>query len=363
MWFLFGIISLVVYSAYKIYKNLDVAWEGEYRFYKNIDYKIAYSNVLLIGIDSKNGYDYRLKREVWFDRLCKYLGLIVEFQVGDRKFDDLVFIMSDNEQLHRQLAEKEKIIPLVLDIYSAVNQYTFYVKEIRHNSGLLWIKFTTYSVFDEHDIQALVPKVVPLLNKLSNEIESIPDKKDASWTDPFTYKAAALLGISSALGIFGYYQFERLVAFDSSVLIDEATLFYDALLLGSLLLAMLIGSVLLLLRRSSRRHLVLLEALLIGGFGCFATSFFELKDYNADFDTAEPKIFEVSVFDKRSSSSRRRATSYYLYTEDWLNEGTQRSIRVDSSIYVGASSGDKVYVSQKSGALGYRWIESVELKH
>ncbi|MGB0283347.1 MAG: hypothetical protein ACPGAE_14340, partial [Neptuniibacter sp.] len=217
MWFAFGIISLICFTAYFTYKKLNASWKGELGSYKELQYKYKIltskhkNKGFLLGVEGANGYDYTFKKEGWFDRLCKSLGLIVEHQVGNDKFDELVFIVSDNNQLHRQLSQNPAISQLVLEIFGAVDNYTFYVEQIRHNSGRIWVKFGSHSEFDLPDINRFIPILLPLLQNLSSEIQAIPQSPVKSWQEPFVYKAAAILGFSTALGITGYLQFQRVL--------------------------------------------------------------------------------------------------------------------------------------------------------
>ncbi len=110
MWVFFGFITLISFTIYFWYKHINAGWKGRAQSTKEYDYqyKIEWGEEkhvakLLIGIDAPQGYDYTLKKESGFDRLVKALGIVKEHQTGNIRFDDFVYIVSDNTQFHRQL--------------------------------------------------------------------------------------------------------------------------------------------------------------------------------------------------------------------------------------------------------------------
>lgn len=307
MWFSFGIISLSLFTIYFTYKKINASWKGEsiQLGQKSCKFKktrpIIGSADALIGINSAKGIDYIFKREGWFDRVFKSLGLVNEHQVGNPKFDDLVFIVSDDVSLHQQLSKNSVIVSTVLDIFSCVDNSTFSVKQIRHNSGCLWVKLGAHIKFTEEDIKELTPKFAPLLETLSEEMQKISGHSKPLWKRPQSFISAALLGISTALAVTGYIQFKRLSLSlpDLPHVIDANLMLNHAIMLGGAFVLLLVVLTVYLLGRSPRTHLVLLEVILLGGFGAFMTSFSELNHFNHTYDETSVQIFEARVLDKK----------------------------------------------------------------
>ncbi len=364
MWFFFGIISFISFSLFYTYKKINSSWEGTQSIVDGASYKfkvIRYKNRktgVLIGINADNECDYTFKRESWFDKVCKSIGLVVEFQVGNSKFDDLVFIVSDNDDFYEALSKKTEITDTVLEIFCSVDGFPFTVKKIKHNSGCLWVKLEAYSDFDETDIKKLTPRLIPFLEKMSKKVEPAAGLLSQSWKSYYPYKSAMLLGSSTALAITGYILLQQIILTDSPVVIDESLLFHHTVLVGGALLLCLIALTLYLLGRSPRTHRVLLEVILLGGTGAFLTSYAELRNFNHDFDSTASQAYEVEVLDKVKARTRK-STHYYLYTKDWLNLDSKLKIRVPYGTYNSASIGGMLILCQKSGALGYRWLDKI----
>ncbi|MBN0989901.1 hypothetical protein [Amphritea pacifica] len=364
MWFSLGIISLISFTLFFNYKKINTSWKGEYSTIDGATYKFKMLRSkhkitgLLVGINANKEYDYTFKRESLFDKFCKSIGLVVEYQVGNSKFDDLVFIISDNVSLHETLSKRTELISTVLDIFSSVDGYTFTVEKIRHNSGCLWVKLETNSEFDETDVKSLTPILVSLLEKLSTDVELTTGQSKQSWKDPYKYKTAVLLGCSTALAITGFILLQQINLSDRPFVIDENVLLGHTLIVGGVSLILLIALTLYLLGKSPRTHRVLLEVLLLGGVGSFLTSYAELNHFNYAFDKSDPQVYEVIVLDKIKTSTRK-STHYYLYTKDWLNLGSKQKIRVPYNTYSKASVGGELVICQKSGALGYRWLNKI----
>lgn len=87
MWFAFGFITLISFAAYFGYQRFQhrltaapTPLEQSQRFfqYQLLETKNGVRG-LLLGIPAPEGPNYTLKRESWIDRLCKAIGLSVEY--------------------------------------------------------------------------------------------------------------------------------------------------------------------------------------------------------------------------------------------------------------------------------------------
>ena len=132
------------------------------------------------------------------------------------------------------------------------------------------------------------------------------------------------------------------------------------MLLGLVIVAFLMTATFYMLGRSSRTHLVLIEVIFVGTFGAIATCFVELRDMNIDFDRSTSAIHSVTSIDKYVSSGRRRSNTYYLYVEDWTKQQETIKLNVNYSVYNSISIGDRVRIIERSGFLGYPWIEQID---
>lgn len=368
MWFVFGVITLISFSVYFWYKRIKASWSGTTGSlngvsfqYKRLRSKNGITG-LLVGIDGPEGYDYAFKHETSIDRFFKFVGLSNEHQIGNKEFDDLVYVVSDNSQLHRQISSNTTITKAVIEIFKSSTKFNCKAKEIRNNSGRLWVKFKTNSGFDEKNVLKQSSEIAGILKTIANEIEQIPQLSNREWSDPFVIKASIILAVSTGLAVNGLTHLMRLIWSKVPFTVDSQQLFADSIYWGSGIIFTLIIVAVIILGRSARTHLVMIELLLIGTFGAISTSFAELRDINIEFDESIAAEYEVKALEKRISRGRRGSKSYYLYLNDWNKEEKRRTVKVSGDFYRSVSIGEKIIIRQKDGYLNYRWVESIERK-
>lgn len=285
MWFAFGFITLITFSIFFGYRRLRASWKGIQAETDGISwqYELCKDNYrvtdVLIGIEAPKGYEFSFKHERWYDRLCKAIGLSVEYQVGNAEFDDLVYIVSDDNHLHRQVSANPTIVDAVLRIFrlDAVRHQSK-VEALHCSSGRLWLRIDARRGFEEGNVAALGREVVPWMQKISDALSSAPTSGDSKWRDAFVMKAAVILAISSGLAINGGVHVMRLIWTKIPFTIDSTALLMDALVIGALVIVALVVATVLVLGGSARAHLVLIEILVVGSFGAMATALTELRD-------------------------------------------------------------------------------------
>jgi len=367
MWFLFGFITLISFSIYFAYKRINAAWKGVAGDVNGVSYQYAllkYNGIIIglqLGIKGINGYDFSFKKETWYDRLSKFIGLSAEYQMGSKDFDDLVYVVSDDAELLKQISTDTSALEMVFDIFSSGENFNCKIEEVRCNSGRLWVKFKTTSGFEETKVAGLAAFLVPLLQNVNDEIAKVPLITSRKWRDPFVVKTATILAISTGLAVNGFVHIMRLALADVPFTVDT-----DQLLLGSaywgagIIISLLIATIIF-LGRSARTHLVLIELLIVGSFGAASTSFTELRDINIELDQTPGTEYQVKTLNKTIDKGRR-STSYYLYMEDWNKEESQKKVKVSSDFYHQTSVGDHLIILQKNGYLKYRWVERIDKK-
>jgi hypothetical protein len=367
MWFVFGFITFTGFFLYQIYSRLNASWKGTKAVVASISYQfkiLTHKNKttgLKVGIKGNEGYDYKLKKESTFDAICKSFGLAKEHQTGNKAFDDLVYVVSDNASLHRQISSNQSIIDSTLALFSVGKKFSCDVKEIRNNSDRIWVEFSVPSDIEDDVLKQLSNQAAPLLNKIVKQLTAYPQSA-IKWQDPYVLKAAILLAISSAFAINGFVHLMRLDWVEVPFTVDSTALFYDAILWGGVIIIALLALTFTLLGRSSRTHIVMFELIVFGLFGTVSTTFAELRDINIELDESNGFRHEVKLLDKTSSRSRN-STSYYLYVNDWNNEEVRKKIEVDSELYSSVMRGNKLIVEQYDGYLNYRWVKSLYKKN
>lgn len=367
MWFVFGIITLLGFSIYGAYKRINASWSGAWGDLNGTPFRYKlltgqYGAVgLMVGVEGVDGYDYTFKKETIVDRFFKFIRLSDEHQTGHKEFDDLIYVVSDNSQLHDQLSANMAIRNAVIELFTLGEALHCEVREVRNNSGKLWVKYKGNSGCDKGKLRESSSKIAAVLKKLKDEIEYIPQTSISQWNDPFVVCAAVILAISTGLAINGFFHAVRISWGDMPFTVDSFKLFTESLYWGAGIIVMLIVAVLILLGRSARAHLVMIELLLVGSFGAVSTSFAELRDMNMELDNSVVSRYEAETLDKKIRD-RRGSKTYYLYLNDWNKERRYRKVSVSSDFYESISIGDKIILGQRKGYLNYRWVESIKKK-
>jgi hypothetical protein len=195
MWFLFGVITLISFCGYNMYKKLNASWEGTTEDFGDIQYQYKFNydkneiNEILVGIDAPETLDFRLKKEGAIDRFFKKIGISVEHQVGNTEFDDLVYVVSDNDLLHTQMSANKMLVEPILKLFSDKSKYCYNLKEIRCHSGRIWLSFTCPLNFEEQDISKFVSGVMQRLNTVPQQLHKIDVPLIKAWRDSFVLKA------------------------------------------------------------------------------------------------------------------------------------------------------------------------------
>lgn len=366
MWFVFGFITLAGFCIYNAYAKINAAWEGTSSEVKGHDYQyrlVTHKDEItriLIGVDAPEGLDFGLKKEGSLDRLFKKIGISTEHQVGNSKFDDLVYIVSDNSSLHQHISHNEELVSSILALFSEGATYSRNLNEVRCNSGRIWLNLSAPLGFKESDLGNIAEKVVPIIKVIAEQLSKIDAQAIKKWRDPFVIKAAIILASSSGLAINGLVQSFRIDWIDIPFTIDYQHLMIEAAYWGAGIVLLLLLIALFLLGKSSRTHIVLLEVLLFGSFGAFLTTHAQMRDLNIEMDESSGYVYYVTTHDKRKSKTRR-STSYYLSVDDWnASSNSWKEIEVGSQLFNDVRKGDTLHIVQKDGYLNYRWVESVE---
>lgn len=367
MWFAFGFVTFISFFIYQFYKNLDASWKGEDDSYDGVKYQSkelkhkGKITGLKVGIAGKNGYDFSFKNENWLDRLGKSVGLSKEHQTGYKEFDDLIYVVSDCENLHRQVSNNKEITKNIVDLFNYVEDQGLTFQEVKSNKGRIWVELNVPSSFQTDKLNKIKNQTTKYLKTLSESlIETYNDSN--TFADPFVLKAGGILSISTALAINGFVQLFRIDWGYFPFTVDSEALFNTSLILGGGITFILILLTFSLLGKSARTHLVMIELLTIGLFGSISTSFAELRDINIELDNSNKVVYEAKLVKKHSSRSRN-STNYYFYISDWTEHSGSRKIEVGYSDYKKYKRGEELLLSQYAGYLNYRWVESFSRKY
>lgn len=203
--------------------------------------------------------------------------------------------------------------------------------------------------------------IAPILSGIDDEVGTA-DLSSSGWRDPFVPRAIGILGVSTDLALFGLVQALVLTQQTIPYTLDFSSSLPHVVFIGLAFLFLLLIGAVVLLRRGARTQLVLLEVLLIGSFGCVTSTGVLMHRYNMEYDHAPADVYAVQVIEKKSSKrTRRMRERYHIRSKGWFGDSSrQRRTRVSQSLFHSLDIGDQLEVTQRSGALGYRWVESLQ---
>jgi len=367
MWFGFGLITLLSAFGYSLYLRAAARWSGDQRMhagtsynYQEIRHKQRLQKVR-IGVSTPAGFNFTAREEGTRDRFFKWLGVCAELHIRDRAFDQAVYLESDARGLGLLLNEHKELRTALLDIVSLAQSQGLKRLRIRCAHERLWVEFKPKN---ESVLAGAPGRLVPLLSVLRAGLES-NKLRLADMRDPFVWRAAILLSISTATVIFGIYGVLRSTMGRTDIL-DSWDLLKASAVPGVLALIGFLVVILYTLGRSSRTHLVLVEATLVGGLGFVLSAYAFARDANVDFDQRAATAHELHEVraEHRITRGRRGRTNhnYYLHTADWRagHGGKPLALEIDLATFNRLADQQEAIVHVRPGALGYEWIERIE---
>ena len=316
MWFGFGLITLLVGFFFSMKSRTAAKWVGRARElriqpnhwhyqYHEVRHKGRLQKVR-IGVIAPPGFQFAARAEGGRDVFFKRIGVSSEIQLHDAEFDSNVYLESDAKGVGTLLSESKELRDALLEILRYAQRNHLRGMRIRCAHERLWLEFKPKQ---EGILAIATNQLVPLLHRLREGLRH--SKLTAELLDdPFIWRAALLLSISTASTVLGCYGVIRAFAGRTDI-IDSWQLFQASAIAGLVVTAIFVVAVLKVLGRSSRTHLVLIEGALVGTVG-FALSMFALaREANITFDTQRPQLQELhnisvhhQVHDERTPRSQ-----------------------------------------------------------
>lgn len=364
MWSIISIITLTYISILSTRRRFQRVWVGKRGVYRGKEYvykaieRNSKMQSLLIGCDSIENIDLYLKPEKWWDKIFKRLQISVEPQVDNAEFDNALYIVGENELIINTLSELKTLQAEISEIFDFCNKLSFELKALHIRQGRLWIKAVPHNKENPPSAMNVANKIAPKLLSISESITQNLRSKNLTSNDYSLLSTIVILAISSGMAITGSINLIRLFFVNVPFIIDVREHLLSSFLLGSIIIGILIGATFLLLGRTSRFHIVLIELLIVGYFGSVATAFTLTRTINMEFDKSYGKQYIVQVQETRVERSRR-SRSYYLTVNNWLDDG-QKTLRVSPWFFASKSQWSNITLIQKPGLLGYRWVESLK---
>lgn len=309
------ISSLIPKNAAKIcittsQKNLTPVKQGNYKF----DWIAESDKNLATGhleVPCKTTFQFSARYESITDKWAKSLGVSHEFQTGKRTFDDNVYLASITETDAKLIGGGEKITLLILSLLRDISDeikigdIPQYGNELICDGENLYIKVTYYTK-DTNSKSSFVDKKLQYLKKLAEELSTFKSTELHFWKVPSQLNTAVILAISSSLAILGGLEAIRFFIADNNLLFNSFSLMPYSIVIALLGLGVLVWATFKLIKKSSRRHLVLFEVCISGFFGLAFSVYGWLYDANMTLDTSSPKVMHYQVLEKYTQRHRLR---------------------------------------------------------
>ncbi len=382
MWLLLGLVALSLSMALGYLMRRISAWKGE-RFVAhhlgsdqhartiNADYAVSkgkhgrYIGCRLAVSGAIGGRDpiaFKLRRENWFDRFGKHIGVTKEQRLGDRRLDEQLFLDSNDQRVGLLFQRSETARAALANVRAGVGAER--IKALYAHGGRMWIELNGQGV--EPD-DALKSQTAITLDALLESLQSAfsqfaADRSAVGGRDPFIWRAAMLLAISTGSLMFGFLALIR-NKFVAEQL-DPHQLWFYALGLGLVMTFVLFVFAWRLLHASTRAHVVLAEIATLGLIGFFLTSKALLTEANMELDQKPAEVMlisrpQVEHITYRCGKNNRNTCHRYTLAVSPEKFTGRHSISIHSEIYEQLRNQPAAIVKIKPGALGVKWIESV----
>lgn len=317
-------------------------------------------------IEGIYGYDFTLKFEGKFERFFKVLGFTAECQTGEKRFDEMVYIVSDDEWLCQELKHNETLRKSLYDIFWCYDEHNFDIKMITCFDGRLLVTAVLkyeekVESLDESLANSFTKALVPLMQATISHLPSkqtIDEKlyREKTNSIAFGFYVVIVALLMNGLAIL-FLDMQGLVLFPQ--LVDSFSIIPLSIEVTVIILIILLILGFLLLRKSSRFAPFMFVLLTSGLLGAFATTLVEVREVNYMMDTYSEKVVVTQILKKEKKGSRH--TKYYLDVQDWTHSNKTYSIRVNLSLYNQFAVGNRINIIYKKGFLGFPCIERIEI--
>jgi hypothetical protein len=365
MWFGIGFVTLVASVGWRWYSE-RTRWKGKAETCNGLPYQYKYrsekySDKLWIGVDFNLQINCAFRKETWFDQGFKALRLTKEHQTGLLEFDEKVYFISDSPFVQNLVSTNTDIAENVLKIMTSdVHGARF--TALYGRNGCLWAEYKLKGELRaEKGTPGIASFCVPALQVISNAFQQTKLQTSKAWRDPYYWIAAFFSVLASGLMINGCLQLFRWLGTANTHLLPNSNLLQHTLGITVTCIGLAICVAAIMLSRTSRAHMTLIELLLAGGFGMFITTYYGLKDINAELDVQHGMVISSEVASQRIYKRRSTSKPLHYLTIKATDKTPQIEIEVSPSSYSMARNGSQIKLKLYPGKLGYPWITDVQV--
>jgi hypothetical protein len=330
---------------------------GEFYHYRSlIDAKKGANFTLFV--DGKCGYDFMLKFENGFEKFLKKISLAYECQSGDRRFDDTIYILSDDEVLCQDLQENAVLREAIFELFWSLKEKNYRVKFLRYYDGRLIMLADYKGEIDDStykEIETLSKQSASLMQKIIERLPNKVKKDEIIYRERTSWAINVITALFVALLLNGLIKLwlDMLDSFFLPRLVEKYAFFVPSIEIVALFLALYSLFSFFYFYKSSRLALALFIGFTLGGFGVFLSVITGLKEINLYLDDSKTYKRVERVVGKHLRRGRRSSVWYVDFSK--LGE-----IRVPPSFYHKVDKGDWVWMEMKKGYLGVPWIYNIK---
>lgn len=354
MWVMLRVLTLVVVYLWKFLwrrQGIDEyeQFEGETAAKKVVRNKGSFVRAFH-GLVYDGPLAFQFSRERCWDAFFKGLGLAVEQQTDDPRFDAAIYITCDQPALGEMLRGRDSARAALLTLFNSG------VKRVFADGAYVWAEVTE----ERHDARAIRQS----LAKLRKGLRTIDPSNQRSRRDGFFWRAVAIEALAWSLACYGIPGFLEWAWSRATLYPDAVPLFKFGLLCSLGVFALLFSLIVALLRGSSRGHRIIIESLLLLAIGVPLSTVQAVSDINIQLDPGPPQRVVSHVRHKQIEvrKGRRSQSTHYilsLQAEGGRGGAAFNRIEVESSVYHAAQVGSPVTVVIRPGRFGIPWIEAV----
>lgn len=310
-----------------------------------------------VSVDVPDRFRFTLRRETWFDRIAKKLGVAREWQTGDDEFDAATFIVSEDWALLETVSADPELRALLVALLQMERGGK--LECVKGRLSFIGMPSDGYrDVSDELARQQLCRQLHSPLAKVRDRLAHIAVGDWEADRDPALRRRAWFAGISVFLGVAGITGFFVELGFARFQIVRDMIPYWSwvavAMLGGALMLGMLAW-----LRRSPHTHAVLVDILLVALPGAWFAANAVLTWYNERYDVEPSVRFAVTV-ESVYTVKHKGSTTYHLVVERWPDGRGERDVVVPEREFMQLGTGNCVFALWHPGRLGDSWVSGFE---
>lgn len=312
MWLMLGLVALLISLIVGAVMRTSAHWVADHGIFMTTRILSALttqkeSATWKLGLAAKRRPEFQLKVQGQLDAFFHRIGISDEVQTGDSRFDRTFYVASDHPDLRQQLKSSAALREALLKLRDGIVKSGWQFRQIRLGGERLWVEAAGRKNQAPPALTLQVPHLLEVLERL-------PELPSVGQRDPYHFRAALVLALSSALAIGGGVALFGLISHEPPQLFDRWPSLLLSWWLGPLLALVLAAMALAWLGRSARSHFVLVELLTVGLFGCWSLTLTGARHWNRVHDSSAAQLIQARVEGHSTTRSfgKRRRTLYWV---------------------------------------------------